>query len=1477
MKIRKMKKVLSSIMTVILAALSVMQFIQPQTVKASSLVSEETLYEYCPEYLNNYAYSNFMQTCEGAIQSGLEDVSQTDKTVAAILESMQNGATIIVNEVASMFGLTLSMQEQINREVVMKLVQEYSDSPTYLSDTIKEIDTAVKSVNTAIEWTNRTAVMQYALELSENTKISKEESEKLVEDFLDGSDDYKELRKNVKDATKIAKVIAVFVELHEIDNEILNSLYEIYDSYNSDFAEAIEILKEERKDIVTFIRNNYLNEKVCKEVVSYIENGFDKNAIKAVNLLGKVLKFTNSEFVPDVKDIAKASLYEGYTYMSRNVVNDYMNKIISGNATKGDIENFKTAYGFYITTTKVTMKKVADCVDATSTAKKQKLLQLSSALAGLGYDSYIEACCECAAKDIDDGLLELTDKKVKKTPSGTVIDKSYDSTESITARLSVIMQKYPVGSTWTGSFENATQCFGFAKLVFYNLYGVSLGTTYYSSARYQYYNSGSVYLVGQVAGNNVNSTSVAQLMTSAKIGDVIQVCGATYGQHTMIFLGLTANGIQVYDCNSHLNNDTTDCRINNWEISYAQLASWYGTGNAESSNGISIYRANNYAEIYGNGDGMFYDDSVNFVIEDGVLVKYNGWQTYVEIPDTVTAIGEGAFEGNQTMMQVSIPDSVKSIGKRAFYGCTNLRYVIIPDSVETIGASAFSYCTRLVSVKLPENNKFTSISESVFSNCTSLTGIEIPDTVTIIDYGVFSGCESLKEIVLPDSVTSLGGNFIGTGVFQGCVSLENVTMPKRLEHIGQNTFYGCESLTEIFIPKTVTGTDYYGGAFANCPNLKTITIEEGMTVIPENLFSGCTSIESIVIPDTVTKIDYGAFSGCTGLKEIVLPNSVTSLGGNFVGTGVFQGCVSLAKVTMPKRLEHIGQNTFYGCESLTEIFIPKTVTGTDYYAGAFANCPNLKTITIEEGMTVIPENLFSGCASIESIIIPDSVTKIDGSAFANCVALSDVTLSKNLTEIGTAAFKNCGFETIEFPESLTKIGTSAFAECSKLTEVTVPETIEDIPQYMFSACTKLAKVNLPDNIKKISTGMFTGCTSLTDITIPESVGEICGSAFYGCESLTEINIPNNVKSIGAGAFANCENLSTVKLSNSLTKINEETFSDCPSLEKIVLLPGITEIADRAFQHCAKLKEVYIPQTVETISDKAFSYYDKITIYGMKGSYAEQWANDNDVKFEEYENPATDLQLSETKLRIQRGEEHKLNITVVPEDYTDIVTWTSSNEDIVKVTSDGTLRTSYWNTGTATITVTAGTKSATCVVTVYDPDAVEDDNNGDDIGNDDDTEDNTNNIEVTEDSSYQITENTDLETTHGTSLTITGVQTNTTVADCIKNFGDSDEISIVDKNGNEVNDDAKVGTGFEVQKKADGVVIQVAVIIIKGDTDGTGTIDVLDMEAIQKSILGISKLIGAYKSAAIISSGETDISVLDMEAVQKDILGIAKIK
>ena len=123
--------------------------------------------------------------------------------------------------------------------------------------------------------------------------------------------------------------------------------------------------------------------------------------------------------------------------------------------------------------------------------------------------------------------------------------------------------------------------------------------------------------------------------------------------------------------------------------------------------------------------------------------------------------------------------------------------------------------------------------------------------------------------------------------------------------------------------------------------------------------------------------------------------------------------------------------------------------------------------------------------------------------------------------------------------------------------------------------------------------------------------------------------------------------------------------------------------------------------------------------------------------------------------------------------------------------------------------------------------------------------------------------------------LTGIEDNKLVED-IKNTLNNTNVKIVDKDGNELSDTEKLGTGFKVQLFIGNEVTDSAVAVIKGDVDGTGTIDVLDMEAIQKSILGIGdKLSGAYKEAASLSGGE-DITVLDMEVIQKDILGIQKI-
>ena len=1296
------KRVLGILMTAIMCCLQLAGFVPAEKVKAAYSVTEEDIYYRSPEYLDNKAYDNYMVRCEERIEKGMATISDAEGLGASILYSLQNGADIIISELASKAGIGQSTKDKLNKEVVYQLIQVYLSSDTSATNTASQIGNAYSTISDAYNVANATDLYNYKVSLKNSSlNLSDNQVDKLVDMYTD-ADTFSKILGYAGNAQKALKIITAYIEMQDLDLAVLNKLDDAFSSMDSEFASAIRsIMSDRTSDFLTFAKKNYLQDEVIKKMVSAVAKYgsspvlFVKNV--CANILGKIYK----SFCPTADQIIQAGMCQAYTYLARNKVYQLRKEFKNGKASEDKIEQYKVVYGFYITTMKTTMNKVAGCVNGSDKSIKQALKSWAGSLSGFTYATYMNRCRSDASADVSAGLLKISGNTVtRKTPNGTAIDGNYDSTESIKARLATIKQKYPPnqGVTWKGDWGGARQCFGFARMVFYFLYGKNMPANYYPNACYQYQQNNGVNKVGQLTGN-FTAAQVQQLFAQAKIGDVIQASTtASSGQHTMIFTGLTSKGITVYDCNAAVNGCAPGgCGINEWERSYSELAKGtYGYGS--SNGGITIYRADNYASIYGDGDDVFYDDSANFIIEDGVLIKYTGWQPFVEIPDTVTAIGDEAFLNNKTMMHVLIPDSVTSIGESAFEGCTSLLSVSIPDSVEFIGNSAFKDCTSLGYAYLPNNVKYTVIGYRVFCYCENLKEIEIPEYVTRIESESFYDCVELQEIKFNPYVT-----VIGDSAFYNC-NIEELSLPKKCDNLGSKAFGQCEQLKSVFINKKLTNTSGglwdYEGPFCGCSSLNDVVFESGITGIPVSIFAGCTGIRDIEIPDTITVISDYAFQDCVNLKKIEFPSALKR-----IGQRAFEDCDSIERVDFNK-VEHVGGYAFSNCDSLSYVFIPKSIESTGYSfwdmkdGGVFAGCNQLKEIEFDQKVTAIPDNFFRS-AQITKIEFPSALKKIGQSAFENASLLKDIVWNDGIEEIESNAFKGCmSIETMNIPDSVNSMGTYIFSGDNKIKNVYLPKGRINITEGVFYNCNSLESITFPDTVEAIREYAFGNCSALKEVKLSPKLNYIYSYAFSGCASLEKLHLPDSTKQVQRNAFENCEVLTDIILGAGIKNIEAQTFQGCSSLESIILPYQMETIGDDAFKNCTKLRKITIPKATTSISDSAFSYPDKMTIYGVAGSYAEQYATENDIAFVAQEIATEEVTLTETELTLGRNTEYQLTAGLSPMDSTDEVTWSSSDEKVAEVDQMGKIQAIA--AGTAVITAKAGEKTATCKVTVNIP-------------------------------------------------------------------------------------------------------------------------------------------------------------------------------
>ena len=372
-----------------------------------------------------------------------------------------------------------------------------------------------------------------------------------------------------------------------------------------------------------------------------------------------------------------------------------------------------------------------------------------------------------------------------------------------------------------------------------------------------------------------------------------------------------------------------------------------------------------------NGNSIFYQNSK--------IKTFNEFKYFTSI----SQIPAECFISCSSLISIEIPHSVTSIGDWAFFGCRGLTAIEIPSSVTSIGGNSIRNCHSLTSIEIP--NSVTFIGELAFDDCRGLTSVSIGNSVTTIGNFAFYNCISLTAIEIPSSVTS-----IGNSIFQGCSSLESITVKSgntvydsrdncnALIKTATNTLLsGCKN---TIIPNSVTsiGND----AFYKCSGLTSVVIPNSVTSIGDNAFEGCSGLTSVVIPNSVTSIGSSAFKGCRGLTSVVIPNSVTS-----IGYFVFQNCSGLISIEIPNSVTSIGSQVFSGCSGLTSVVIPNSVRNIGY--SAFSGCISLTSVVIPTSAS-IGDAAFSDCSGLTSVVLPNS--SIGDGAFSGCTNLGTITV-----------------------------------------------------------------------------------------------------------------------------------------------------------------------------------------------------------------------------------------------------------------------------------------------------------------------------------------------------------------------------------------------------------------------------------------------------------------------------------------------------
>jgi hypothetical protein len=610
----------------------------------------------------------------------------------------------------------------------------------------------------------------------------------------------------------------------------------------------------------------------------------------------------------------------------------------------------------------------------------------------------------------------------------------------------------------------------------------------------------------------------------------------------------------------------------------------------------------------------FADEAVKAVCLANFDSDGDGKLSYAEAA-AVTELG-AVFEDNTsitTFDEFRFFTGVTEIPYYAFYGCSNLSVITLPDNLTTIKSYAFCNCSSLSAIELPISLVY--LYDDAFRSCNSLTSVTIPKNVyaessKIYCSNTFSKCKNLTEIIVDPENPYLE-------------SIDNVLYTKDHKYIKQ--YPAGKREAEYIIPE---GVKNLIATFAGCEHLTSVKIPESVTFVNGNVFEGCTGLTEIEIPQNVEFAGFDFIWGCTNITKVIShimePEDVDSRTFE-ITEGVFPATLYVPAGTKSLYEQCEGWNLFQNIVEMEPI--------TEFVTQITLNATN-KEITLGQSFqlsaTVFPSNATNKSVTWSSSSTPvatvDNTGLVTGVGLGNAVitceaqdgsgvmATCNVTVKASTVPVGNIVFADATLKSI----CVSRWDTDLDGELSYEEAAAVTELDEAFSSYECSFVESFNELQYFTGLTSISWEQLSGCYQLSSIVIPKNVSSIDSplSQYFPFESIsvdpentvfdsrndcnaiieTATNklvvgssntiIPATVTAIGNYAFY-FSDIQSITIPSSVKSIGQGAFTACSSLQGISLSEGLESIASMAFSVCRNVTTILVPSTVTSIGDNAF--------------------------------------------------------------------------------------------------------------------------------------------------------------------------------------------------------------------------------------------------------------------------------------------------